>query len=313
MNTEVIITGGAGFIGANLVKSLINNGFKVYVFDNLSTGNINNLPLDKIEFYNFDLKNSWQNWPSINASCIYHLAANADVRGGIKDHNIDLNENLLVTKNVCDYSIKNKIRELVFASSATVYGEPNIYPTPESFISSQTSLYGASKISCEAFIQAYSNYGYFKSTIFRFVSWTGYGYSHGVVYDFVNKLLENSSKLKILGDGKQVKSYLDVNDGIEGVTNIPNLHNELSSVFNLGHNQTMNVKALADIVCDEMNLNNVEYEFTGGERGWVGDSPLVHLDTKKANDYGWKPKITIENSIRNTVRYLLSNDSRRFR
>ena len=313
MNSEILITGGAGFIGANLVKSLLNKGFKIHVFDNLSTGNINNLPLDDIDFYNFDLKNTWQNWPSINASRIYHLAANADVRGGIKDHNVDFHENLLVTKNVCDYSIKNKIGELVFASSATVFGEPNIYPTPESFISNQTSLYGASKISCEAFIQAYSNYGYFKSTIFRFVSWTGHGYSHGVVYDFVNKLLENSSKLKILGDGKQVKSYLDVKDGVEGVTNIPDLHNEISAVFNLGHNQTMNVKDLADIVCDEMNLNSVEYEYSGGERGWLGDSPLVHLDTKKANSYGWKPKITIENSIRNTVRYLLSKDSRRFR
>ena len=313
MNSEILITGGAGFIGANLVKSLLNKGFKIHVFDNLSTGNINNLPLDDIDFYNFDLKNTWQNWPSINASRIYHLAANADVRGGIKDHDVDFHENLLVTKNVCDYSIKNQIGELVFASSATVFGEPNIYPTPESFISNQTSLYGASKISCEAFIQAYSNYGYFKSTIFRFVSWTGYGYSHGVVYDFVNKLLENSSKLKILGDGKQVKSYLDVKDGVEGVTNIPDLHNEISAVFNLGHYQTMNVKDLADIVCDEMNLNSVEYEYSGGERGWLGDSPLVHLDTKKANSYGWEPKITIENSIRNTVRYLLSKDSRRFR
>ena len=313
MNSEILITGGAGFIGANLVKSLLNKGFKIHVFDNLSTGNINNLPLDDIDFYNFDLKNTWQNWPSINASRIYHLAANADVRGGIKDHNVDFHENLLVTKNVCDYSIKNKIGELVFSCCSTVFGEPNIYPTPESFISNQTSLYGASKISCEAFIQAYSNYGYFKSTIFRFVSWTGHGYSHGVVYDFVNKLLENSSKLKILGDGKQVKSYLDVKDGVEGVTNIPDLHNEISAVFNLGHNQTMNVKDLADIVCDEMNLNSVEYEYSGGERGWLGDSPLVHLDTKKANSYGWKPKITIENSIRNTVRYLLSKDSRRFR
>ena len=113
------------------VKSLLNKGFKIHVFDNLSTGNINNLPLDDIDSYNFDLKNTWQNWPNINASRIYHLAANADVRGGIKDHNVDFHENLLVTKNVCDYSIKNKIGELVFASSATVFGEPNIYPTPK--------------------------------------------------------------------------------------------------------------------------------------------------------------------------------------
>ena len=199
------------------------------------------------------------NWPKIKASCIYHFAANADVRGGIKDHNIDFNENLLVTKNVCDFSIKNKIENFVFASSATVYGEPDIFPTPENYISRQTSLYGASKISCEAFIQAYSNYGYFKSTIFRFVSWIGYGYSHGVIYDFVKKLLNNKSKLEILGNGKQIKSYLDVRDGVDGVLNISKLHNKNSLVFNLGHFETMNVKDLADIVCDEMNLKNVEY------------------------------------------------------
>ena len=313
MNSEVIITGGAGFIGANLVKALLIKGFNIHVFDNLSTGNIKNLPLDKIEFYNIDLKNPWETWPSIKASHIYHLAANADVRGGFKDHYIDLNENLLVTKNVCDYSIKNDIRNFVFSSSATVYGEPDIFPTPESLISNQTSLYGASKISCESFIQAYSNYGYFKSTIFRFVSWTGYGYSHGVIYDFVKKLLNNPSKLEILGDGKQVKSYLDVKDGLDGVVNIPDYNNEVSSVFNLGHYETMNVKDLADIVCDEMDLTKVKYEFAGGERGWLGDSPLVHLDTKKANAFGWKPKITIEKSIRNTVKYLLLSDSKRFR
>ena len=313
MNSEVIITGGAGFIGSNLVKSLLNNGHKVHVFDNLSTGNINNLPLERIKFYEIDLKRNFQDWPSINASYIYHLSANADVRGGINDHNIDLNENLVVTKNVCDYSVNNSIKNFIFASSATVYGEPNVFPTPESFCSNQTSLYGASKISCEAFIQAYSNYEYFKSTIFRFVSWIGNGYSHGVIYDFVNKLLNDSSKLKILGDGKQVKSYLDVRDGVEGVINISNLNTHNSSVFNLGHYETMNVKDLADIVCDEMDLKNVKYEYTGGERGWIGDSPLVHLDTKKANGYGWIPKISIENGIRSTVRYLLSEESKRFR
>ena len=313
MTSEAIVTGGAGFIGANIVKALLDRGFKVHVFDNLSTGNIDNLPLDKINFCNLDLKKNYKDWPTIEATCIYHLAANADVRGGINDHNIDLNENLLVTKNACDFSLKNNIKKFVFASSATVYGEPNIFPTPEECTSNQTSLYGASKMSSEAFIQAYSNYGYFQSTIFRFVSWIGYGYSHGVIYDFVKKLLNDSSKLEILGNGKQMKSYLDVRDGVKGVINISELHDQNSSVFNLGHFQTMNVKNLADIVCDEMNLNKVEYHFTGGERGWVGDSPLVHLDTQKANKYGWEAEISIEDSIRTTVRYLLSEDSKRFR
>ena len=137
----------------------------------------------------------------------------------------------------------------------------------------QTSLYGASKISCEAFIQAYSNYGFFKSTIFRFVSWIGHGYSHGVIYDFVQKLLNDSKKLEILGDGKQIKSYLDVRDGLRGVLDISELQNKNSDIFNLGHNEKMNVLDLANIVCEEMDLKNVRYEFAGGKRGWIGDSP----------------------------------------
>ena len=166
---------------------------------------------------------------------------------------------------------------------APQYTENQIFSRrAEDYISNQTSLYGASKISCEAFIQAYSNYGYFKSTIFRFVSWIGRGYSHGVIYDFVNKLLEDPKNLKILGDGNQVKSYLDVRDGVKGVLDISEKQKNISSVFNLGHDQTMNVIKLADIVCDEMNLKNVKYHFAGGKRGWIGDSPLVHLDTNKA-------------------------------
>ena len=313
MKHTVIVTGGAGFIGANIVSSLVNKGFNVHVFDNLSTGNISNLDLNKVNFHNIDLKNDYKNWPIINAFSIFHLAANADVRGGLVNHQIDLNENLLVTKNCCDYAIKNKIKNFIFASSATIYGEPDIFPTSEDCISFQTSLYGASKLSCEAFIQAYSNYGYFKSTIFRFVSWIGQGYSHGVIYDFVQKLLIDSKKLLILGDGNQIKSYLDVKDGVKGVLNISEKQEDATSIFNLGHKNTMTVKNLADIVCDEMNINNVEYQFSGGKRGWKGDSPFVHLDIKKANEFGWKPTISIEEGIRNTVRYLLSDKTKRFR
>ncbi len=313
MTSEVIITGGAGFIGANIVSELLKRGYQVHIFDNLSTGNIENLELNKVKFYNIDLKDRHENWPKINAKSIYHFAANADVRGGLINHDIDLNENLLVTKNCCDYARNNKISEFNFASSATVYGEPDVFPTKENYISNQTSLYGASKISCEAFIQAYSNYGYFKSTIFRFVSWIGNGYSHGVIYDFVNKLLKDPKKLEILGDGNQVKSYLDVRDGVQGVLDISEKQRNNSSIYNLGHDQTMPVIKLADIVCDQMNLKNVKYNFAGGKRGWIGDSPLVHLDTNKAKEYGWYPKITIEDGIRQTVKYLLFKNTRRFR
>lgn len=313
MKKRVIVTGGAGFIGANIVLSLLDKGFEVHVFDNLSTGNIKNLPIKKIHFYELDCKKNYKVWPKIKAVKIYHFAANADVRGGLSDHNIDFNENLLVTKNVCDYAVANGIRNFIFASSATVYGEPLVFPTTEKISSNQTSLYGASKIACEAFIEAYSNYGYFKSTIFRFVSWIGIGYSHGVIYDFVEKILKDSSVLEILGDGKQIKSYLDVKDGVEGVIEISEKQSENTSIFNLGHDETMNVKNLADIVCNEMGFEKIHYKFQGGKRGWVGDSPLVHLDTSKAKSYGWSPTLSIEDSIRKTVQYLISDKSRRFR
>ena len=310
---NAIVTGGAGFIGANLVSALLKKGFNVYVFDNLSTGNIKNLNQDLITFYEIELKDDFKKWPKIKATYLFHFAANADVRGGLLNHEVDLNENLLVTKNCCDYAVLNKISNFIFASSATVYGEPNLFPTPEDVCYPQTSLYGASKISCEAFIQAYSNYGYFKSTIFRFVSWIGKGYSHGVIYDFVQKLLNNSNELEILGDGNQIKSYLDVRDGLLGVLDISEIQNSNSAVFNLGHDEKMNVLDLANIVCDEMNLTKVKYRFTGGERGWIGDSPMVHLDTSKAKELGWFPQIKIEEGIRETVRYLLTEESRRFR
>ena len=313
MNSNVIVTGGAGFIGANIVSALLDKGLNVHVFDNLSTGNIKNLNLEKINFYNIDLKQDFKEWPKIKASKIYHFAANADVRGGVLDHDVDLNENLIVSKNCCEYSVDQKISNFIFASSATVYGEPDIFPTKENMIYPQTSLYGASKISCEAFIQAYSNYGYFKATIFRFVSWIGKGYSHGVIYDFVKKLLKNPNKLEILGNGKQIKSYLDVRDGLRGVLDISELQNKNSAIFNLGHDETMSVVELANIVCDEMGLKNVRFELTGGKRGWLGDSPFVHLDTSKAKEFGWRPNIKIEEGIRETVRYLISEKSRRFR
>ena len=313
MTETVIVTGGAGFIGSNLVTALIKRGYEVHVFDNLSTGNIKNIDFKKIKFYNLDLKNKIDCWPKIQADKIYHFAANADVRGGIKNHEIDFIENVCVTKNVCEYAYQNNIKNFIFASSATVYGEPNVFPTPENFVAKQTSLYGASKLSCESFIQAYSHYGYFKSSIFRFVSWVGKGYSHGVIYDFILKLLKDSSKLEILGDGNQIKSYLDVKDGVKGVIDISDLQKENTAVFNLGHNETMNVKDLANIVCEEMDLIDIKYFFSGGRRGWIGDSPFVHLDTNKAKTYGWEPEVKIKEGIINTVKFLLSNDSKRYR
>lgn len=314
---KFIITGGAGFIGSNLVDELLKNeSNKIIVFDNFSTGKLENLPVNNrnLEIINLDLTIDFKTWPIIeNVDTLFHFAANADVRGGELDRNIDFVQNVLVTKSICDYSKTNNIKKVVFASSATVYGEPNTFPTPENAESIQTSIYGASKLSCEAFLEAYSEYKDFEIRIFRFVSWIGKGYSHGVIYDFCKKLKSNPKELEILGNGKQVKSYLDVEDGVRAIIELTFKDDLKHKVFNIGHDYFMNVTDLADIVCDEMKLQNVFYKFTGGERGWIGDSPIVHLNIERVKQYGWSPKITIEEGIRKTVRYLLSSDTKFFR
>ncbi len=317
MKKNYIVTGGAGFIGANIVNDLLKTKNNVvHVFDNLSSGNIRNLDLanSSLFFYNIDLKCDPLDWPKINdVDTLFHLSANADVRGGINNRSIDFLENVVVTKSICDYSRLHKIRKIAFASSATVYGEPEVFPTPETCHTLQTSVYGASKLAGESYLQAYSEYGDFSVTIFRFVSWVGEGYSHGVIYDFYKKLMKNKRELEILGDGLQKKSYLDVRDGIRGVIDLTKSNNQKIQIYNLGHNEFITVKELAAIVLKELNLSDVKLLFQGGKRGWIGDSPIVHLDISKAKFLGWEPKIPIKEAIKSTVKYLSEDQSRIYR
>lgn len=315
--SRILVTGGAGFIGSNLVKKLLlETNYEIIVFDNLSSGRFENLPNSnqRLKFFKIDLTTPHKSWPSFdNLETIYHLAANADVRGGQYDREIDFVQNVQVTKSIADYARLNKVSNFAFASSATVYGEPTIFPTPENIELIQTSAYGASKLCGEALLQAYAEYGDFKLVIFRFVSWIGRGYSHGVIYDFYKKLLNNPSNLEILGDGQQLKSYLDVEDGIRGVIDLTDCSREKISIYNLGHTELMRVTDLADILCRELNILKCRYNFTGGKRGWIGDSPLVHLDVNKALQMGWKPSISIENGIISTLKYLSEDNNRIFR
>ena len=313
---NVLVTGGAGFIGSNLINELLkDNEKRIFVFDNLSTGRLENLALDNplLSFFNIDLLSDFNDWPVIeNLNYIYHFSANADVRGGFKDRETDFKQNVLVTKSVCDYAKANNCKHFVFASSAAVYGEPDIFPTPETSFLRQTSIYGASKLAGEAYIQAYSEYSDFQSSIFRFVSWIGNGYSHGVIYDFYKKLLFSPERLEILGDGNQKKSFLDVTDGVKGILSLTN-HEKATEIFNLGHTEIMNITKLAKIVCDYLKLDNTKFIYSGSNRGWIGDSPLVHLDISKAKTYGWIPKVSIKTGIINTLDYLSADKENIFR
>jgi UDP-glucose 4-epimerase len=306
---HAFVTGGAGFIGSHIVDRLAQIAASVTIYDNFSTGReqfiSHHAENPKIRIVRADVLDGERIKKEMaNCDFVFHFQANADVRGGIQRTQVDLEQNTIATWNVLEAMRINKVKHIVFASSATVYGEPDVFPTPESYAPLQTSLYGASKLACEAMIQAYSEYFGIRCFIFRFVSWIGERYSHGVIFDFVKKLRGNDQALEVLGDGKQRKSYLDVIDGVDGIFYAVKHAKELKNVFNLGHDDFMNVLALADVMVDELGLKRVRYLTTGGERGWLGDSPFVHLDTTKLKTLGWRPQVSIERGIRNTVRYL---------
>jgi UDP-glucose 4-epimerase len=310
---HVLITGGAGFIGSNLAKALIGHGCKVTVYDNLSTGFRENLEMFRAE-PNFRLivgdvlERGTLTAAMKGADTVFHLQANADVRGGTENRRVDLEQNTIGTWNVLESCRENGVKKFFFASSATVYGEPAVFPTPEDTPLIQTSLYGASKLCGEAMAQAYAEYDEMDVIIFRFVSWTGPSYSHGVVRDFSAKLRANPKKLFILGDGAQRKSYLDVRDGINALIHVAEHGRGRVQIYNVGHDDFLGVNEVAKTVVDEWGLNDVEFEYAGGERGWKGDSPFVLLDTNRLKSLGWKAQISIQQSIRDTVKSI--RDSR---
>jgi UDP-glucose 4-epimerase len=309
---KVMVTGGAGFIGSHVVDELVRRGKDVVVYDNFSTGFRRHLDgaiaSGRVTVVEGDILDAATLTAAMDGvSTVFHLAANADVRGGVAHTRVDLEQNILGTHGVLEAMRAAKAREIVFTSSATVYGEPSRFPTPEDYAPLQTSLYGASKFAAEAMIQAYGEYFGIRSYAFRFVSWIGERYSHGVVFDFVNKLRKNPSELEILGDGNQRKSYLHVEDGIQGIFLAMERIPDAKNILNLGHMEYMNVKDLARIVCEEMGLKDVVYRFAGGVRGWLGDSPFVLLDISRIREAGFQPRVSIEEGIRRTTRYLLDN------
>lgn len=307
---KVFVTGGAGFIGSHLVDALLARGAAVVVFDNFCTGHAEFLPSSspKLQVVRGDVLDL----PALKTACagcdfIFHFQANADVRGGKDNPRVDLEQNTIATWNALEAARLNGVQGFAFASSAAVYGEPEIFPTPEHCASLQTSLYGASKVAGEAMIEAYCEYHGLHSFSYRFVSWIGERYTHGIVFDILKKLQRDPLRLPLLGDGTQKKSYLYVKDGVSGVMLGIERAAAQKNIFNLGHDYFITVVEVVKIVLDELGAKDVKLEFAGGQRGWLGDSPLVHLDTSKIKKLGWKPETSIEEGIRRTVRYLKQN------
>lgn len=302
------VTGGAGFIGSHIVDRLLETGHQVTVFDNFSTGK--NLFIDhhsdnpRFKLFRGDVLDLKKLSSSMAGSdFVFHLSAHADVRSGFEDHNIDHVQNVEATQNVLEAMLKNNIRNIAFASTSSVYGDALIHPTPESQPFKPTSLYGATKAAGETYINAYSSYFDWDAYIFRFVSWTGERYTHGIVFDLMKKLEKNKEQIDLLSDGTPKKSSLYVKDGVEAIFKIIEKARDQINVFNIGHTQVLEIDKIVNIVFDELKVKPKK-NYLGGDRGWKGDNNFVLLSAKELRKLGWKPKYSIEYGLRATVRYL---------
>lgn len=300
-----LVTGGAGFIGSHVVDALVARGIPVKVLDNFSTGDIDNLPDDPlVTVIDGDCRKFEEVVAAMkDVDIVFHFQANADIRGGERNSAIDFEQNTLTTFHVLRAMKLFGVKRMVFASSAAVYGDMT-GASSEHSPKTQTSHYGASKLCGEAMIEGHSAYDSdFEYAIFRFVSWIGPRYSHGCIADFVEKLTKDASRLEVLGDGRQTKSCLDVSDGINAIFTVLEKSLEKRGIYNVGHYQTITVREIAETVIDELGEMAV-IECLGGDRGWVGDAPFVVLNTRRLCSLGWRPHISITDSIRQTVRCL---------
>lgn len=300
-----LVTGGAGFIGSHLVDQLISRGDEVTIVDNFRTGR-QEFVNPEARLVNHDIGDTiFLRKYFERVDDVYHLAANADVRNGWVDPKRDFDLNLGRTLSVAELAAGAEVENFIFSSTGSVYGEALEIPTPENYsIDRQTSLYGASKHSCESFLGAYSEAGRFNVTILRFVSVLGPRYSHGHVYDFIHKLKLDSSKLEILGDGNQTKSYMHVSDCVDALISLRGESN--FEIFNIGRAETLTVKRSIEIILEALNVSP-ELHFGKSSRGWIGDNPVILLDTSKANRLGWEPRISIEDAIRDTANWIIQN------
>jgi len=310
---KVFVSGAAGFIGSNLVDRLLAAGKTVVGWDNFSTGQEQFLDLARKNPRFGLVRGDLLDGKALAAAMkgcdfVFHLAANADVRFGTQHPCKDLEQNTIATSNVLEAMRANKVQRIGFASTGSIYGEPAVFPTPEDApFPVQTSLYGASKLAAEGLIAAYCTGFDFQGYIFRFVSILGERYTHGHVFDFYKKLLTEPRRIEVLGNGKQRKSYLYVQDCIDAIFTVVENSREPVNIYNLGTDEYCHVNDSLDWICAHLGVNPQRH-YTGGERGWIGDSPFIFLDTTKVCRLGWKPKLTIREGVLRTLMYLQANE-----
>ncbi len=314
---RIFVTGAAGFIGSSLVDRLLADGKTVTGWDNFSTGQerfitgaLKHPNFKLIRGDNLDLTALTK--AMAGCDTVLHLAANADVRFGLNHPRKDLEQNTIATFNVLEAMRANNIKCIAFSSTGSTYGETEIIPTPEDApFPIQTSLYAASKVAGETLIHSYCEGFGFEGYIFRFVSILGERYTHGHVFDFYQQLLDHPDHLRVLGDGTQRKSYLYIGDCVNAILHVMNAGTALKAkhrveTYNLGCDEYVQVNNSIGFICGALGLKP-KLEYTGGNKGWVGDNPFIFLDTKKIRATGWSSKLTIEQGIARTLQWLQAN------
>lgn len=312
---RVCVTGGAGFIGSKLVDRLAARGVEVVIVDDFRTGRhefiADALRLPRVELVEGDVLDAGTLEAAFGGcDWVFHLQANADVRRGLEHPRRDLEQNTIATSNVLEAMRATGVTQIAFSSTGSVYGEPSVFPTPEDApFPIQTSLYAASKLAGEGLIAAYATGYDFTGVILRFVSILGERYTHGHVFDFFCALKRDPSQLRVLGDGRQEKSYLYIEDCVEAIFAAVARHDgeRGAHVYNLGTDETVVVDESVAIITEHLRIAPT-LEHTGGRRGWTGDSPLIRLDTSKIRSLGWQPTVTIREAIVRTLDWLASNE-----
>ncbi|HEX3518575.1 MAG TPA: NAD-dependent epimerase/dehydratase family protein [Solirubrobacteraceae bacterium] len=309
------VTGGAGFIGSNLVDRLSAQGVEVVIVDDFRTGRRefvqDALSRPGVRLVEGDVLDRDLLEQAVDGcDWVFHLQANADVRGGLDDPRRDLEQNTIATSNVLEAMRARGVRRIAFSSTGSVYGEPEVFPTPEDApFPLQTSLYGASKLAGEGLIEAYATGYGFTGLICRFVSILGERYTHGHVFDFYCALKRDPIRLRVLGDGRQEKSYLYVQDCVAAILAAVDRHQDEpgAHIYNLGTEETIVVDESVGIITEHLSLSP-QIEHTGGRRGWTGDSPLIQLDTSRIRALGWRPTLTIQQAVVRTLEWFEGNE-----
>jgi UDP-glucose 4-epimerase len=309
---RALVTGAAGFIGSSLVDRLLAAGVSVVGYDNFSSGFAEFIADARghpaFTLVEADVLDQGRLAAAMKGSdAVFHFAANADVRFGLEHPRRDLEQNTIATFNVLEAMRESGVTRIAFSSTGSIYGEAKVIPTPEDApFAIQTSLYGASKLAGEGLITSYCEGFAMQAWIFRFVSIVGERYTHGHVFDFYKKLLADAACLPVLGNGRQRKSYLHIQDCIDAIFHAMTHAVDKVNIFNLGTDEYCEVKDSIGWITAHLGLAP-RLEYAGGDRGWVGDNPFIYLDTKRIRALGWEPKLGIRQGIERTIAWLVAN------